>query len=88
VILIALAKVVLGTYVPLMLAAMDGRRWAGILGALEGVLLLCGVGFASLLGQTALIFTTLGIAVLTVVLPASRWSQPLSASRPSVRGRC
>jgi hypothetical protein len=26
VILIALAKVVLGTYVPLMLAAMDGRR--------------------------------------------------------------
>jgi hypothetical protein len=29
---------------------MDGRRWAGILGALEGVLLLCGVGFASLLG--------------------------------------
>jgi hypothetical protein len=107
-ILVALAVVVLGTYVPLMLIAEGGRRWAGIVGALEGLLFVGGVGVASLLGlvllgmrcdesctepgspteqagewwhtldapewkvQAALIFTTLGISVLTVALPASR----------------
>ena len=53
-ILVALAAVVLGTYVPLMLTAADGRRWAGIAGALEGLLFLAGVGFASLLGLVLL----------------------------------
>jgi hypothetical protein len=107
-ILLALAVVVLGTYVPLMLTAADGRRWAGIVGALEGLLFLAGTGFASLLGlvlfgmkcdescdenvvpearsgewwhtldapqwtiQALLIWTTLGITILTVALPASR----------------
>jgi hypothetical protein len=54
VILVALAVVVLGTYVPLMLIAADGRRWAGILGALEGLLFVCGTGVASLLGLVLL----------------------------------
>jgi hypothetical protein len=48
VILIALAVVVLGTYVPLMLTAADGRRGAAVLGALEGLLFAGGTGFASL----------------------------------------
>jgi hypothetical protein len=50
VILVALAVVVLGTYVPLMLTAAAGRRWAGVVGALEGLLFVCGAGLASLLG--------------------------------------
>jgi hypothetical protein len=54
VILVALAVIVLGTYVPLMLTAADGRRWAGILGALEGLLFVCGTGLASLLGLVLL----------------------------------
>jgi hypothetical protein len=54
VILVALAAVVLGTYVPLMLAAAGGRRWAGIVGAVEGFLFVCGAGFASLLGLVLL----------------------------------
>jgi hypothetical protein len=49
-ILVALAVVVLGTYIPLMLRAADGRRWAAILGALEGLAFVGGTGFASLLG--------------------------------------
>ena len=53
-ILAALAVVVLGTYVPLMLAAAGGRRWAGIVGALEGLVFVGGVGFASLLGLVLL----------------------------------
>jgi hypothetical protein len=53
-ILVALAVVVLGTYVPLMLAAAGGRRWAGIVGALEGLVFVCGAGFASLLGLVLL----------------------------------
>jgi hypothetical protein len=47
-ILIALAVVVLGTYVPLMLNASGGRRGAGILGALEGLLFAAGTGVAGL----------------------------------------
>jgi hypothetical protein len=54
VILVGLAVVVLGTYVPLMLTAADGRRWAGILGALVGLLFVCGTGVASLLGLVLL----------------------------------
>ena len=49
-ILFALAVVVLATYVPLMLTAAEGRRWAGILGALEGLAFVGGTGLASLLG--------------------------------------
>lgn len=48
-ILVALAVVILGTYVPLMLHASAGRRGAAFLGALEGALLVAGAGFASLL---------------------------------------
>jgi hypothetical protein len=48
VILIGLAIVVLGTYVPLMLTAADGRRGAAYLGAVEGVLFAAGTGLASL----------------------------------------
>jgi hypothetical protein len=48
VILVALAVVVLGTYVPLMLAAARGSRGARILGALEGLLFAGGTGFAGL----------------------------------------
>jgi len=40
--------VVLGTYVPLMLSASGGRRGAGILGALEGLLFAAGTGSAGL----------------------------------------
>jgi hypothetical protein len=47
-ILVALAVVVLGTYVPLMLSAADGRRGAAFLGALEGLLFAAGTGIASL----------------------------------------
>src|SRR5688572_10342065 len=47
-ILVALAIVVLGTYVPLMLSAADGRRGAAFLGALEGLLFAAGTGLASL----------------------------------------
>lgn len=47
-ILVALGVVVLGTYVPLMLTAADGRRGAAILGALEGLLFAGGAGFAGL----------------------------------------
>jgi hypothetical protein len=47
-ILVALAIVVLGTYVPLMLSAADGRRGAAFLGALEGLLFAAGTGIASL----------------------------------------
>jgi hypothetical protein len=47
-ILVGLAVVVLGTYLPLMLTAADGRRGAAMLGALEGVLFAGGAGFASL----------------------------------------
>ena len=47
-ILVALAVVVLGTYVPLMLTAARGQRWAGVLGALEGLLFSTGTGFAGL----------------------------------------
>jgi hypothetical protein len=47
-ILVALAIVVLGTYVPLMLFAADGRRGAAFLGALEGLLFAAGTGIASL----------------------------------------
>ena len=53
-ILVALAVVVLGTYAPLMLTAAGGRRWAGIVGALEGLLFLAGVGVASLAGLVLL----------------------------------
>lgn len=53
-ILVALVVVVLGTYVPLMLTAADGRRWAGVIGALEGLLFVCGAGVASLLGLVLL----------------------------------
>jgi hypothetical protein len=48
VILVALAVVVLGTYVPLMLHASGGRRGAAFLGALEGALFVAGTGFATL----------------------------------------
>jgi hypothetical protein len=48
VILIGLAVVVLGTYVPLMLHASGGRRGAAFLGALEGLLFAAGTGLASL----------------------------------------
>jgi hypothetical protein len=48
VILVGLAIVVLGTYVPLMLHAAGGRRGAAFLGALEGALFAVGTGFAGL----------------------------------------
>jgi hypothetical protein len=48
VILVGLAVVVLGTYLPLMLHASGGRRGAAFLGALEGALFVVGTGFASL----------------------------------------
>lgn len=48
-ILVGLAVVVLGTYVPLMLHASGGRRGAAFLGAFEGALFVAGTGFASLL---------------------------------------
>ena len=47
-ILVALAVVVLGTYVPLMLAAARGSRRSRVLGALEGLLFVGGTGFAGL----------------------------------------
>lgn len=47
-ILIGLAVVVLGTYVPLMLAAARGSRRSRVLGALEGLLFVGGAGFAGL----------------------------------------
>ena len=47
-ILVALAVIVLGTYVPLMHAAAGGSRAARILGALEGLLFVVGTGFAGL----------------------------------------
>lgn len=47
-ILVGLAIVVLGTYVPLMLHAAGGRRGAAFLGALEGALFAVGTGFAGL----------------------------------------
>lgn len=49
-ILVALAVVVLGTYVPLMLAAARGSRSSRILGALEGLLFAGGAGVAGLAG--------------------------------------
>jgi hypothetical protein len=48
VILVGLAIVVLGTYVPLMLSAAGGSRSARVLGAIEGLLFTAGAGFASL----------------------------------------
>jgi hypothetical protein len=48
VILVGLAIVVLGTYVPLMLHASSGRRGAAYLGAVEGALFAAGTGLASL----------------------------------------
>jgi hypothetical protein len=47
-ILVALAVIVIGTYVPLMLTASSGSRGAGVLGALEGFLFAAGAGFAGL----------------------------------------
>jgi hypothetical protein len=47
-ILVGLALVVLGTYVPLMLHAAGGRRGAAFLGAVEGALFAVGTGFAGL----------------------------------------
>ena len=47
-ILVALAVVVIGTYVPLMLAAARGSRKSRVLGALEGLLFVGGTGFAGL----------------------------------------
>jgi hypothetical protein len=47
-ILVGLAAVVLGTYVPLMLTASSGSRVAAVLGALEGLLFAVGTGFAGL----------------------------------------
>ena len=47
-ILVALAVVVLGTYVPLMLAAARGSRRSRVVGALEGLLFAIGAGFAGL----------------------------------------
>ena len=47
-ILVALAVVVLGTYLPLMLSAAGGSRGARVLGALEGLLFVGGTGFAGL----------------------------------------
>jgi hypothetical protein len=47
-ILVALAVVVLGTYVPLMLAASRGSRSSRALGAVEGLLFVSGTGFAGL----------------------------------------
>jgi hypothetical protein len=47
-ILVGLALVVLGTYVPLMLTASGGSRGAAVLGAVEGALFVVGTGFASL----------------------------------------
>lgn len=49
-ILVALAVVVLGTYMPLMLSAAGGSRGAGLVGALEGLLFAFGAGLASLAG--------------------------------------
>jgi hypothetical protein len=48
VILVALAVVVLGTYVPLMLAAARGSHSSRVLGALEGLLFVAGTGLAGL----------------------------------------
>jgi hypothetical protein len=48
VILVVLAVVVRGTYVPLMLAAARGSRGARVFGALEGLLFAGGTGFAGL----------------------------------------
>jgi hypothetical protein len=48
VILVGLAVVVLGTYVPLMLTASAGSRGAGFLGAFEGLLFAVGSGIAGL----------------------------------------
>jgi hypothetical protein len=48
VILVALAVVVLGTYVPFMLAAAGGSGSSRVLGALEGLLFAVGTGFAGL----------------------------------------
>ena len=47
-ILVGLAIVVLGTYVPLMLSAAGGSRSARVLGAIEGLLFVAGTGLASL----------------------------------------
>jgi hypothetical protein len=47
-ILVALAVVVLGTYVPLMLVAARGSRSSRVLGALEGLLFVGGTGLAAL----------------------------------------
>ncbi len=47
-ILVALAIVVLGTYLPLMHAAAGGNRAARFLGALEALLFAAGTGLASL----------------------------------------
>ena len=47
-ILLGLAVVVLGTYLPLMLSAAGGSRGAAFVGALEGLLFAVGTGFASL----------------------------------------
>ena len=49
-ILLALVVIVLGTFVPLMLNAADGHRWARIAGTLEALLFVVGAGFASLVG--------------------------------------
>ena len=54
-ILVALALVVLGTYVPLMLAAARGKRRARVFGALEGLLFTCGTGFAGLVAMAFLV---------------------------------
>ena len=53
-ILVALAVVVLGTYVPFMLAAARGSRRSRILGALEGLLFTVGTGFAGLVAMAFL----------------------------------
>jgi hypothetical protein len=47
-ILVGLAVVVLGTYLPLMPAAAGGSRGARVLGALEGLLFTVGTGVAGL----------------------------------------
>ena len=47
-ILVALAVIVLGTYLPLMHAAAGGSRTARVLGALEALLFAAGTGFAGL----------------------------------------
>jgi hypothetical protein len=48
VILVGLAVIVLGTYLPLMHAAAGGSRTARFLGALEAVLFAVGTGIAAL----------------------------------------